>query len=416
MARPEEGQAESLAGERALAHRERPFGVQADQAQGDQQRGGGRDLPELAHVGEHQQAGHGHAPGQHVDKQPIAEHPRRGGIEQATDQRRNPEVPLEPNQVIGMVEIEVQRHDQACQQRQCASGGLVARAQGDDPAAAQQRGVAQPQGHGDHRGVLEDSQGRQPDDQAQNQQGAAETEQPLDAAGIEQDLPERPPRRARRRGFGGDARRGLACRGPNGRRGRSRLHAQPIRRGLPGRLGSAGRALVDDARHDGLTLLLQSRAENRDSPFCVIHAGVGLRERQPPAFTVRLDHHTGVGPVAQLPHLRTGDRHSARGTVRGRTAKFRTAPPATVAGRKSDACGNRLVFAGHQLQPCAKLVVGLHDRRKLGSADQAVPIPVQNAVLHELSGRQQVLPCGRGVAGGATLVDRGQALTANTTG
>ena len=281
LPRPEEGQAESLPGEGAVAHGEGPFAVQEDQSQGDQQRGGGGDVPELAHVEEHQQPGHGHAPGQHVDEQPIAEHAGRGGIEQAADQRGGPEVAVERNQVVGMVEIEVQGHDQAGQQRQGPSGGLVAGAHGDEPAAAQQRGVAQPQGHGDHLGVLEDSQGRQPDDQAQDQQGAAQCQQPLDAAGIEQDLPERPPRRARLWSGG---------RGPLPRPGPQECpwaaRSKPVPRQAdrprpaPRPSAFAGRAVVENESRDGLSLLLQS---SRGGPRFALWRRSGRRGYAPAA-------------------------------------------------------------------------------------------------------------------------------------
>ena len=86
-----------------------------------------------------------------------------------------------------------------------------------------------------------------------------------------------------------------------------------------------------------------------------------------------------------------------------------------VVGRKSDARGKRLAFAGHQLQPFAKLVVGLHDLVELGPADQAVPLPIVEAFAHELRGLQEVLPRGRRMAGRALLAGRGQALTTNST-
>ena len=86
-----------------------------------------------------------------------------------------------------------------------------------------------------------------------------------------------------------------------------------------------------------------------------------------------------------------------------------------VEGRKSDSRGKRLAFAGHQLQPFAKLVVGRHDLVELGPADQAVPLPIEEAVAHELCGLQEVLPRGRRMAGRAFLAGRGQVLTANST-
>ncbi len=316
LPRPEKGQAESLPGEGAVTYGKGPFAVQEDQSQGQQQCGGGRDVPELSRMEEHQKPGHGHAPGQNVDEEPIAEHAGGGGIEQAADQRGRPEVAIECNQVVGMVEIEVKGHDQAGQQREGPSGGLVAGAHGDEPAAAQQGGVAQPQNQSDHLGVLEDSQGRQPDDQAHDQQGAAQGQQPLNAAGIEHNLPERPSWRSRRWRGGCGTRRGSARGGAGGRRVRGRLPAWSGRC-LHADLCLAGRIVVEDDSRDRLGLLLQSCTENGDPPFGALDAGVGMRQRHAAGFTVRLDHRTGVCPVAQFPHLRRVNRHSANGTVRG---------------------------------------------------------------------------------------------------
>ena len=77
-------------------------------------------------------------------------------------------------------------------------------------------------------------------------------------------------RRGRRR------RRGLARVSRGGRRSGSELPLGRISRRLLAGLCFAG-SVVENESRDGLNLFFQRRAENRDSPFGVLDAGVGMR-------------------------------------------------------------------------------------------------------------------------------------------
>ena len=312
---------------------------------------------------------------------------------------------------MGVVEIQVQGHDQARQKRHGPAGGLVAGAGRNEPTSAQEHGVAQPQGHGHDDPVLEDSQSRQPDDQSQHEQGPAQRQQPLDAAGIEEDLPNRPSgRRAagRLRWFGRGGRIGVCI-------GRHPFYKFICTRCRAAGRGVAGRLAAEYLGCQGLGLFFQVRAKGRDPPSSVLKTGMGAGQRHATGLAVRPDRRAGVRPVAQLPHLGAIDRHAACWALARQTGQFRIAPPATVARRQPDARGKRLALAGRQFQPFAKLLVAFQNAQDMGVADQAVSLPIAEAVMHELAGRQQVLPRCRRMAGFAVPACRGHALTANRT-
>jgi hypothetical protein len=126
MAGVEERQSELAATKRAVIRREGSFDVDADQAENHQECARRRDLGELAQVGEQQQAGHGHAAHKHRHEHPVLQHARRRGVEATGDHSRHPHMAVERDQVLGVIEPQVQRHNQTREQRERPAGELVA--------------------------------------------------------------------------------------------------------------------------------------------------------------------------------------------------------------------------------------------------------------------------------------------------
>src|SRR5207302_9938791 len=95
---PEKRQPKAFSRKRAIAFGKRTFEVQGHKPQEYKQGRRREDLFQLAEITQEKEARKRQSPAQDVDKQRIAQHHGRAGVDDATDQRRHPEVALQGDQ------------------------------------------------------------------------------------------------------------------------------------------------------------------------------------------------------------------------------------------------------------------------------------------------------------------------------
>src|SRR5262249_23331489 len=108
VTRPEERHPESLAAEgRLLAGLEGPLGMERDQTQYDEDEAQNRHVAESLQIGQEEQDRERDAPLDGIHEQWIAQYVDRGNVQEAADQAPNPQVTLEGDQILSIVEPEV---------------------------------------------------------------------------------------------------------------------------------------------------------------------------------------------------------------------------------------------------------------------------------------------------------------------
>ena len=123
-----------------------------------------------------------------VHEERIAKHVDGRRVQQTTHHAADPQLIVQHNETLRVVEPEIQRGDHAPQERQRLTGDSESRLQHEIPAGTEDCQRARTHRDGQHDGVLEDPETHQPDNQPQHPQPAADHEHPLDAARIQQRL------------------------------------------------------------------------------------------------------------------------------------------------------------------------------------------------------------------------------------